>query len=100
FSLGANFTGGFTNHQGPFPPFPGTADISTKNWAAGLTATFIPWDFLGLTLGLQQSYDVTYQIQNLDHTAKLALNQTVRSPSISLTADFTIFNDFTLSLSG
>jgi hypothetical protein len=99
FSLGLNLSGGFTTHQGPFLLLPITK-VSTKNWGGGLSATFLPWDFLGLTLGLQQNYDVTYHVEDLSNGTEYSLNQTVRTPSVSLTADFTILTDFSLTLSG
>ena len=74
-------------------------EVDSLGLAAGAALTFSPWDFLNFSLTGEQDYSLTYQWQNILHTAQTELNHSERIPSITLEGDLTVFTDFTLSLS-
>lgn len=92
FSANLSLGGNSANHQGPVSQFFGTKDlrveIDTKSWNAALGISYIPWDWFMVSLTSQNEYDITYQIQNIAQTKKLAMNQSDRILSFTLGFDF------------
>jgi hypothetical protein len=72
--------------------------IDTKGWNAGLGLNFLPWDWLSLSWSVQNSYDVTYRIENLARTASIAIDQSDRILSFNLGADFILDRTWALGL--
>jgi hypothetical protein len=103
FTIGATFSGGLQSQQGPVSQVLGTSDatveIDSRSWSSALTAEFVPWDFLTLSLAATNAYDNTYLIQNTLHTVTYPLNQIDNIPSITLGTDITFLTDFILAFS-
>jgi len=98
---------GLESHQAPASlagiPKLGLSDriveYDSGNISGGLMITFIPTDFLTLSLTGQQEYDDTYQYQNVIHTVSYSLNQRDRIPSLTLGENITFLKNFELDLS-
>ena len=104
FALGLILEGDPQSHQGVLSTVLGgnsdqIDEIDSVDLTGGLVATFTPWDFLDLTLTGEQDDSTTYQWQNILHTAVHPLNQTEQIPSVTLAADITFLEVFTLDLS-
>jgi|GEM_PF-1453351 len=104
FALGVILEASPQNHQGALSTVLGGSsdqidEIDSVDLTGGLQAVLTPWDFLGLTLTVEQDDSTTYQWQNILHTSVHGLNQTEQIPSATLGADITILQDFTLDLS-
>jgi Tetratricopeptide repeat len=103
-SLGLSLGGTLESHDGPASLVAGnsgtTVEVDDRDGSVGASATYAPWDFLGLTLAGSVETDDTYQIQGLKHQVKISLNQSVQTDSISLMADLTLLGDWDLQLTG
>lgn len=106
-TVGPTGTLGLENHQGPatqiYPKDTTNSDtileVDTGDWSGGLVVSFVPWDFLTLSLTGQQEIDYTFQTQNIDHTSYKIINQSDRIPSAILEGEVTFLKDFQLQLS-
>jgi tetratricopeptide (TPR) repeat protein len=103
FTIGLSESGGVAGHQGPVSQFitqsDKTVEIDTGNFTQSLVATFVPWDFLTLTLTSAYELEDTYQAKLLNAAKVLPLNQQETIPSVTLGADITFLKDFVLGLS-
>jgi hypothetical protein len=83
FSGSLIFGGSSGNHQGPVAellPIPGAlgelmVEIDTKSAHFGLGVSYVAWNWLMVSLGIQNEYNITYQVQNLAKTAALPMEQ-------------------------
>jgi hypothetical protein len=98
--------GGLESHQGPSNSiYPNAVnpdsilEVDSGDWTAGLSLSFVPWDFLTFSLTGQQEIDVTFQTRNISHTTSTSLNQSDRMPSLTLEAEVTFLKNFQLELS-
>jgi hypothetical protein len=76
-----------------------TIQIDTKSWYAGLGLSFYPWDGVALFWSVQNSYDITYQVENLARTIRVPYDQNIRVLSFDLGTDITLVRGWTLGLS-
>jgi hypothetical protein len=104
FALGVLLEGNPQSHQGALSTVLGgnsdqIDEIDSLDWTGGLEANLAPWDFLTLTLTLEQDNSTTTQWQDILHNNVHALNQTEQIPSADLGADINLLKDLTLNLS-
>ena len=104
--LALNYTlgGNAGSHQGDisafYPSLTGQVRIDTAGWNTSLGPDFTPWDWWSISLTLGYEYDVTYQLQGIDHPdKKVPVNQADQIASLTLGLDFTLFKGFVLDLS-
>jgi hypothetical protein len=107
-SLAAGLTGsvGLENHQGPASQiYPNAAnpdtilEVDDGDWTGGVVVSFVPWDFLTLSLTGEQETDITFKTQNIYHTTSNPLNLSTRMPSLILEGEAVFLKDFQLQLS-
>lgn len=106
FSVNLSAGGSLGSHQGEAgllfslpPTINPTVEIDTKSWYAGFGLTFLPWDGVSLSWSVQNSYDITYQVQNLAHTLKLPYDQSDRVLAFNLGADLTLVKGWDFGIS-
>lgn len=104
FSISLSFGGSAGNHQGSLSQFFGSSDalvqIDTASWNTSLELTYQAWDWLLLTLTTENEYDITYQIQSINHKTKLPLNQSDQIASLTLGLNFNLTKEWVLGVSG
>jgi len=71
--------------------------VDTRSWGAGGSISWIPWEFLVVTVSSQQNQDTTFRARNLTGPGELTVERVVRTPSASLALDFSVWNDFSIS---
>lgn len=98
---------GLENHQGPASQIypndtsnPNTIlEVDTGNWTGGVVVSFVPWDFLTLSLTGEQETDYTFKTQGITHNNVKPINQSDQIPSLTLEGELTFLKDFQLLLS-
>jgi len=73
--------------------------VDTRTWGAGASVSFVPWDFMVVTLSGQQNQDTTFRVRNLNTSAEITVEKVVRTPSASLGFDFSFWDDISLGCS-
>jgi hypothetical protein len=71
--------------------------VDTRTWGAGGSISWLPWDFLVVTVSGQQNHDTTFRVRNLTTSNEITVEKIVRTPSTSLALDFTAWDDFSIS---
>jgi hypothetical protein len=71
--------------------------VDTKTWGTGGSISWIPWEFLVVTVSSQQNQDTTFRGRNLTVPFEITGERIVRTPSASLALDFMVWNDFSIS---
>jgi len=71
--------------------------VDTKTWGTGASISWLPWEFLVVTVSGQQNQDTTFRGRNLSLPVVITGEKIVRTPSTSLALDFSVWNDFSIS---
>lgn len=102
-ALDLSLGGNAGSHQGPvsqfYPSVQETVQIDTAGWNAALGPAFTPWDWWSISLTLGYQYDITYQLQGIQHPGiKVPVNQADQIATLTLGLDFTLFKGFLLDI--